>query len=259
MTYSHNDYGDTFADVYDEWYQDLDAIDDCTKFLLPLATGGTVLELGVGTGRIAIPLATHGAAFGVSVVGIDSSAAMLERLEAKQHGNGARVHTILGHMVRDMPNGLFSVVLLAYNTLFNLLSADEQCECLCNIAARLAPDGHLVVDCFVPARELPDYISSHVQRTTPNSVVLSEATVNVVQQRVDGVFTEVCTDDKRIERPWSIRYSSVTDIDAMATSAGLSLEQRWCNYARATFTDESARHISVYGRATNQDASLRHE
>lgn len=251
MAYSHNTYGDAFAAVYDEWYQDLDAIDDCTKFLLQLATGGTVLELGVGTGRVAIPLAARGAAFGVNVVGIDSSVAMLERLEAKQHGNETRVNTILGHMVRDIPDGPFSVVLLAYNTLFNLLSADEQQECLRSTAARLVLGGHVVVDCFVPANELPHDIASHVLRITPNSVVMSKATVDAAQQRVDGVFTEERNDGRRIERPWSIRFSSITEIDAMATSAGLNLEQRWCDYVCSEFTDESARHISVYGHATN--------
>ena len=244
VTYSHNNYGDTFADVYDEWYLDLDNIDDCTEFLIQLAAGGTVLELGVGTGRIAIPLAERGVEFGVTVVGIDSSANMLERLEAKQRGKDFRVQTVLGHMVQEMPDGPFSVVLLTYNTLFNLLSANEQGECLQKVAARLMPGGHLVVDCFVPASELPDSIASHVQRTMLNRVVLSEAIVDVIQQRVDGVFTEVRTDDRHIERPWSIRYSSVTDIDAMASSAGLHLEQRWCNYARDRFADESARHIS---------------
>jgi SAM-dependent methyltransferase len=248
VTYTHNTYGDDFADVYDEWYHDLDVIDDCIEFLLQLATGGTVLELGVGTGRIAIPLATQGAALGVSVIGIDSSVAMLERLETKQC-HGARVNAVLGHMVQDMPDGPFSVVLLAYNTLFNLLSADEQLECLCSVATRLAPGGHLVVDCFVPASELPNFIAPHVHRVTPTGVVISEAVVIADQQRVDGVFTEVFSDGRRVEHPWSIRYSSVADIDAMATAAELKCEQRWCNYGRDNFTYESARHISVYGRA----------
>jgi len=252
VTYSHNTYGDSFADVYDEWYHDLDVVDDCTEFLTQLAAGGTVLELGVGTGRIAIPLAERGSTFGMSVVGIDSSIAMLERLEAKQRDNDVRVHTVHGHMVRDMPEGPFSVVLLAYNTLFNLLSADEQYECLRSAGAQLAPGGHVVVDCFVPAGELPRYIAPHVQRTTSSGIVMNEATVDAVQQRVDGVFTEVSNDGRRIERPWSIRYSSVADIDAMATWAGLNLEQRWSSYARDNFTDESVRHISVYGRDTHQ-------
>lgn len=251
MTYSHNNYGDIFADVYDEWYHDLDDIEDCTEFLIQLTAGGTVLELGVGTGRIAIPLAESGVEFGLTVVGIDSSTEMLERLEAKQRGKDFRVQTALGHMVRDMPTGPFSVVLLAYNTLFNLLSADEQGECLQKVAARLVPGGHLVVDCFVPASELPDSVASHVQRTMSNGVVLSEAIVNSAQQRVDGVFTEVLSDGGRIERPWSIKFASIAEIDAMASSAGLHLEQRWCNYARDRFTDESPRHISVYGRAVS--------
>ncbi len=140
--YTDNGYGDAFADVYDEWYHDIDVIDDCTEFLLQLAAGGPVLELGVGTGRVAIPLATRGAEFGVRVIGIDSSEAMLKRLEAKQN-QGALVYAVQGHMVRDMPEGQFSVVLLAYNTLLNLLSAEEQLECLRRIESRLAPGGHM--------------------------------------------------------------------------------------------------------------------
>lgn len=253
MTYSHNTYGDAFADVYDEWYQDLDDIDECSQFLVQLAERGTVLELGVGTGRIAIPLSALGAEFGVSVVGIDSSMAMLERLNSKQSDN-ARVHTIHGHMVREMPNGPFSLVLLAYNTLFNLLSADEQSQCLNAAVARLSLGGHVVVDCFVPGDELPCYIAPHLQRTTPRGVVMSEATVDIGQQLVDGVFTEVRNDGTRFERPWRIRYSSVADIDAMATAAGLHCEQRWSSYVPDAFTKQSVRHISVYGRLLNHRA-----
>jgi SAM-dependent methyltransferase len=259
VSYSHNTYGDYFADVYDEWYRDIDVIDDCIEFLIQLADGGRVLELGVGTGRIAIPLATRGSAFGMSVVGIDSSAAMVERLEAKQLNNDTRVLAVLGHMVREIPEGPFSVVLLAYNTLFNLLSADEQHECLHAASAQLALDGHVVVDCFVPGNELPHYIAPHLQRTIFGGVVMNEASIDVSQQLVDGVCTEVRHDGTRIERPWKIRYSSVTDIDSMASSAGLHCEQRWSNYARNIFTDESSRHISVYGRATSRRVSQRHE
>lgn len=245
--YRHNTYGDNFAEVYDDWYHDIEVIDDCIEFLLQLAAGGTVLELGVGTGRVAIPLATRGAEFGLRVIGIDSSEAMLTRLESKQHQD-ARVQTVMGHMVRDMPHGPFGVVLLAYNTLFNLLGAEEQLECIRQAELRLAPGGHVVVDCFVPANQLPTFIEPYVQRTTLHGVVMNEATVLADQQRVDGVLTEVLDDGKRVARPWSIRYSSVAEIDAMAESAGLKCEQRWSNYGRGLFTDESSRHISVYGR-----------
>ena len=247
-------YGDAFADVYDEWYHDLDVIDDCIELLLQLAAGGSVLELGVGTGRIAIPLASRGAAFGVRVVGIDSSAAMLERLEAKQLGAETRVEAVCGHMVRDMPNGQFSVVLLAYNTLFNLLSAEEQLECLSRARDRLAPGGHVVVDCFVPAVELPDHIAPYAHRTLANGFVTSEATVSAQEQLVNGKFVEELNDGSRIEHPWSIRYSSVGEIDAMALQAGLINEQRWSSYAHEIFNDESVRHISVYGRVSNHEA-----
>jgi SAM-dependent methyltransferase len=245
--YTNNTYGDAFADVYDEWYHDIDVIDDCVEFLLQLAAGGDVLELGVGTGRVAIPLAARGAEFGVLVTGIDSSKAMLKRLESKQ-SHGALVHAVEGHMVRDMPDGQFGVVLLAYNTLFNLLSAEEQRECLRESESRLAPGGHVVVDCFVPTNELPNVVAPHVLRTTAHGVVTSEATVMDDGQRVDGVLTEVFDDGRRIAHPWSIRYASVAQIDEMALSAGLKCEQRWSSYARDNFTDESSRHISVYGR-----------
>ena len=86
MEYSHNQYGDVFADIYDDWYHDLDNISDVVEFVLQLAENSAVLELGVGTGRLAIPIAQIGVARGVQVVGIDSSQAMLDELRAKPDG-----------------------------------------------------------------------------------------------------------------------------------------------------------------------------
>ncbi len=248
MIYSHNEYGDIFADVYDDWYHDLDDIDACVSALIELAERGTVLELGVGTGRIAVPLAIRGADAGIDVVGIDSSPLMLEQLLAKAPPS-APIWAVLGHMVRDMPSGPFALILIAYNTLFNLLSAGEQRECLGAAAMRLAPGGHIVVDCFVPNNELPNYIEPFQQRTTPEGVVLSEATVDTAQQRIDGVFTEVRNDGSKTTRNWQVRYSGIEEIDAMADAAGLKCEQRWSDYEQHPFTKSSSRHISVYGRA----------
>ena len=242
MTYSDNRYGDVFAEVYDAWYHDLDDTEACVDFIAELADGKTVLELGVGTGRIAIPLAAR-----VPVVGIDNSTAMLEALLAKCPSTLPLTATV-GHMVRDMPLGPFAVIVAAYNTLFNLLHADEQRACLVAAADRLAPGGHLIVDCFVPREPMPDSITS-APSTRGDAHVTTEACVDSVAQRIDGAFVETYPTGRVVRRQWSVRYATPEQIDAMAHTAGLQCEQRWSTYARNDFDDASVRHISVYGRS----------
>ena len=247
MTYSDNRYGDTFAEVYDAWYHDLDDLDACVETITDLADGGAVLELGVGTGRIAIPLAHR-----VPVVGIDNSAAMLEVLLAKCPAE-ARLTATVGHMVRDMPNGPFAVVLIAYNTLFNLLHEGEQRACLVAAAERLAPGGHVIVDCFVPRTPMPE--SSTGAPTTRGDVrVTSEVRVDADAHTMHGTFVETHHNGRTVRRDWAIRWATPVEIDAMATDAGLVREQRWASYARDDFDSDSVRHVSVYGRAPRAGA-----
>ena len=247
MTFSDNRYGDTFAEVYDAWYHDLDDLDACVACVADLADGGRVLELGVGTGRIAIPLARH-----LPVVGIDNSAAMLEVLLAKCPSD-ARLTSTVGHMVRDMPAGPFAVVLIAYNTLFNLLHEDEQRACLTVAAERLAPGGHIIVDCFVPRTPMPE--SSSGAPTQRGEVrVTSEVRVDAETQTMQGTFVETHQSGRTVRRDWAIRWASPEEIDAMANDAGLACEQRWASYARDAFDDDSMRHVSVYGRAPRAGA-----
>lgn len=238
MEYSHNQYGEVFADIYDEWYHDLDPIPDVVRFVGQLANCTAILELGVGTGRLALPLAQSG----LHVVGIDSSPAMLAALAAKPDGN--LVDARLGHMVRDMPNEKYGVILIAYNTLFNLLHEPEQYECLLQAAHRLLPGGHIIVDCFVPDDHLPTAVARHIVRTSQTSTVHSEASIDQSQQRMHGSLGDSNTADN--QRNWSVRYATVGQIDAMALTAGLVLKQRWASYGRAPFNEESVRHISVY-------------
>ena len=245
MEYSHNQYGDVFADIYDDWYHDLDNITDVVEFVLQLAESSAVLELGVGTGRLAIPIAQAGVANGVHVVGIDSSQAMLDELRAKP--DGALVDTYLGHMVSDMPSGPFGVVLIAYNTLFNLLTEHEQQECLQRAAQCLTLGGHIVVDCFVPDDSLPDQLTDVTHRSTSTGEILSRWQVDREAQVISGVFTQVSSNAPDISRPYSVRYATVAQVDLMAHEAGLVVEQRWSSYARDAFTDSSVRQITVYG------------
>jgi len=246
--YSAASYGDAFADVYDDWYRGVSDVDATVALLDRLATeAGTdaVLELGAGTGRLAIPLADHG----LTVTAVDASAAMLVRLRDRDPGNA--VTTVLGDMVDDLPAGPFGVVLVAYNTLFNLPSAPRQAACFTAVAARLSPGGSFVVEAFVP--EDPPREGSHIEvrSMTATEVVLSVSTHRPAEQRAEGQFVQLGDGAAVRLRPWSIRYASPGELDGMAAVSGLVLRHRWEDVTGAPFVADSSRHVSVYGRAAD--------
>ena len=148
--YRPSTYGDRFADVYDDWYHDVSDVAATVARVAALAgePPGPVLELGAGSGRLAIPRAARG----LEVWALDASTAMLDRLAGKPGGD--RVRVVLGDMaVLDVgagPPGGFAVVLCAFNTLFNLTDGEAQRRCLARVAEVLAPRGRLVVEAFVP-------------------------------------------------------------------------------------------------------------
>ncbi|NNE11485.1 MAG: class I SAM-dependent methyltransferase, partial [Ilumatobacter sp.] len=146
--YDDSTYGDAFADVYDDWYADVSDVTTTVDMLLALAEGGEALELGVGTGRLAVPLARSGRPHGVAVTGVDSSEAMLERL--RRRDTDGLVTTALGSMARDLPGGPYRLVFAAYNTIFNLRSARDQAACFASVADVLVPGGRFVVEAYVP-------------------------------------------------------------------------------------------------------------
>ena len=236
--YTSSSYGDAFADVYDDWYRDVSDIGATVSTVAALAGGGRVLELGVGTGRLAVPLAAHGC----PVTGIDSSASMLARLAANDPDG--LVTGILGDMVDDVPDGPFAVVLVAYNTLFNLLSAERQQDCLTRVAEVLAPDGCLVVEAIVPQPHHGSQVS--VRTLTADRAVLSVSVHDATGQRAEGQFVELTEAGGVRLRPWSIRYSAPDELDAMAARAGLALRHRWGGFDQGAFGDDSAVHVSVY-------------
>ena len=207
-------------------------------------TGRTprVLELGVGTGRLALPIAARG----VDVTGVDTSAAMLDRLRARDPDG--RVAVITGDMVDDQPDGPFDVVLVAYNTLFNLESAERQAACFGAAAPRLAPDGVLVIEAFVPEDPPREGSVVEVRSMTSSEVVLSVSTHDPGQQRADGHFVHLADGAPARLRPWSIRYAPPAELDAMAAAAGLTLRERWAGFHRQPFAADSPRHVSVYTR-----------
>ena len=238
--YDHSSYGDGMADVYDDWYAHISDVDATVATLTQLAKGGRVLELGVGTGRLAAPLA----ATGVEVHGIDASDAMLRQIVDKPGGN--LVHSVLGDMVTDLPAGPFALVFVAYNTLFNLPSEELQRACLHAVASRLAPGGYFVVEAFVPDPAHDPASSVDVRSITADRVVLSLSTSDPSRQVAEGQYVDITEAGGVRLRPWSIRWSTIEQLDAMAAAADLDLAHRWADFDRSPFTADSPRHVSVY-------------
>ena len=242
--YGPSSYGDRFADVYDDWYRGLSDVGATVDALLGLAGRGSVLELGVGTGRLAIPLAVAGADRDITVCGIDASAAMLDVMRSKPGADLVDVR--LGDMVDEMPDGPFEMVFVAYNTLFNLADRDRQVGCFRAVADRLAPGGRFVVEAFVPDDPPRDGAAVTVRSMTADRVVLSVSIHDPAQQLAEGQFVELTETSGVRLRPWSIRYAPPAELDAMAGAAGLALEHRWSGFGDRDFREGDERHVSVW-------------
>ncbi len=242
--YDHRSYGDGFADVYDDWYADVTDVTATVQRMLELAgDGGRVLELGIGTGRLAVPMANAG----LRVVGVDASDAMLARLRARD-GDG-RVEAILGDMTDLLPDGPFDAVLIAYNTIFNLLGDHDQPRLFRRVSERLGPTGAFVVEAFVPDVRTGDGSSEVTVRSMAvDHVVLSVSVNRPDEQRFEGQFVQLTESGGVRLRPWSIRWATPAQLDDMAADAGLHLVERSGDMAGAPFTDDSRQHVSVYRR-----------
>ena len=239
--YTNSSYGDAFAEVYDEWYEGITDIDTTVDLLADLAAELSqlpVLELGVGTGRLAIPLAARG----VDVVGLDASSAMLAKLAVNDTAES--VTPVVGDMVDDQPSGPFGLVFVAFNTFFGLLSEARQRACFMAVAQRLVPGGAFVIEAFVPEPQAGPAVV--VRSMTADSVVLSVTTNDEAAQTAQGQYISFSESSGVQMRPWAIRYATVEQLDAMADASGFRLADRWEDAQRARFTAESARHISVY-------------
>lgn len=242
--YDASTYGEGFADVYDDWYGGISDAGATVEVLAALAAGGPVLELGVGTGRLAIPLAAKG----LEVHGVDASPAMIERLRAKPGGDAVEVvagdFTDLGVQV---PGG-FAVAFVAFNTLFNLGSAEAQQRCFTSVADRLRPGGTFVVEAFVPD---PDAAPSGGGLTTSSvatdEVVLQATVADPVAQTISGSTITISSGGVRL-RPWHIRWATPDQLDEMAAAAGLVRRHRWAGWDRSPHAADGPRHVSVYER-----------
>jgi SAM-dependent methyltransferase len=235
-------YGDRMAEVYDEWFGVPSDTDDAVRFLSDLAGVGPVLELGIGTGRIALPLAQKG----YEVHGIDASEAMVEKLRVKP--GGGDIPVTIGDFAEVDVEGDFSLVYVVFNTFFALLSQEDQVRCFSNVARRLREGGVFVIEAFVPDMTRWDrdqrMEAHHVEN---DSVILGASRHDPVEQRVASNHLVVSEAGVRMY-PVRLRYAWPSELDLMARLAGLRLRKRWGGWHREPFTASSGKHISVYDR-----------
>jgi SAM-dependent methyltransferase len=248
--YGPASYGDAMADVYDDWYGGAGTTAATVARLAALADGGPVLELGVGTGRLAIPLAGSG----IEVHGVDASEAMLERLRRKDAGG--RVRTAVADMAAPdgWPPGPFRLVVVAVNTLFNVTTAEGQHSCVQGAAERLLPGGRLVVEAFVPAEDGHHGPALTVRTVAPDHVVLLASTTEPGTQTAVGHFVELRDGEPVRLRPWQVRWATPAQLDHLAEQAGLVLEHRWAGWDAEAFGPDSTSHVSVYRRPVSPPA-----
>lgn len=240
--YGPQTYGDRWADVYDEYLAGLfgEPRDATVAVLVELARGGPVLELAVGTGRLAIPLAARG----LEVHGIDASEAMVAKLRAKPGGDAISV--TIGDFADVAVDGSFPLVFVAFNTFYALTTQDDQVRCFENVAAHLTDDGVFALEGFVPdVARFDRGQRAHVVEVTPTRVVLDLTRHDPVTQSLASQHVVIASDGIRL-LPIALRYAWPSELDLMARLAGLRLRQRWGGWNREPFTAESIRHVSVY-------------
>jgi len=226
---------------YDESSSEMfarEAVEPAVDFLAALAGDGRALELGIGTGRIALPLAGRG----VEVHGIDLSQAMVARLREKP--GGEEIPVAIGDFATTRVDGAFSLSYLVFNTINNLTTQEEQVACFRNVAAHLEPGGRFVIEVGVPElRRLPPGDTMHVFDASEGHWGIDEYDL-VNQGLVSHHFSVVDGAIERVSMPF--RYVWPSELDLMAELAGMRLRERWSGWKREPFTGESRKHVSVW-------------
>src|SRR5829696_7595536 len=234
-------FGETDAATYDD---SLRGDEEATvAFLAQLTRGGSALELAIGTGRIALPLAARG----IPVDGIDFSPAMVAKLRAKPGGD--QIAVTIGDFADVPVPGAYRLIYVVYNTLFNLLTQDDQVRCFENVATHLTDDGVFVVEAFVPTylTRLRDDQYVDAERIEVGEVRLDVGRHDPVAQLLDETHVTLSSAGVRLQ-PIVTRYAWPSELDLMARIAGLRFKDRWSGWEREPFTGTSQRHVSVYGR-----------
>ncbi len=226
-------YDESAAEMFDPA-----VVDPAVDLLVELAGSGCALEFGIGTGRIALPLAQRG----VPVHGIELSKAMVARLRAKPGGEDIGV--TFGDFATTTVEGTFSVAYLVFNTIMNLTTQDDQVACFQNVAAHLEPGGCFVIEVSVPGlQRLPPGETVRAFNVSATRLgfdeydVVSQGLISHHYSVVDGEFTVFSV---------PFRYVWPSELDLMARLAGMMLRERWSGWKREPFTSASTKHVSVW-------------
>jgi SAM-dependent methyltransferase len=226
-------YDESSAEMFDR-----EAVDPVIDFLVEIAGTGRALEFGIGTGRIALPLAQRG----VEVHGIDVSKAMVAKLREKPHGEA--IGMTIGDFATTTVDGSFNLVYLIFNTIMNLTTQAAQVACFRNAAAHLEPSGSFVIEVMVPElQRLPPGETHRVFSSEENYWGIDE--YDVANQGLVSHHLELV--DERLERvSMPFRYAWPSELDLMAELAGMRLRERWGGWKREPFTGDSRKHVSVW-------------
>ncbi len=239
-------FGERVAERYDESAADMfesAVVDPVVDFLAGLAGQGAALELGIGTGRIAIPLARRG----IRVHGIDLSEAMVAKLQAKL--GAEQIGVTIGDFATTTVDGRFSVAYLVFNTIMNLTTQDGQVACFKNVAAHLEPGGCFVIEVMVPAlQRLPP--GETVRALTVSATRLGFDEYDIASQGlISHHYSVVDGNLEVVSMPF--RFVWPAELDLMARLAGMRLRERWSSWKREPFTSDSTKHVSVWEKTAS--------
>jgi SAM-dependent methyltransferase len=239
----HDYFGEEVAARYDASSAEMfdpAVVDPAVDFLAALAGDGSALELGIGTGRIALPLAARG----VDVHGIELSEAMAARLRAKPGGEAIGVS--LGDFATTRVDGTFALAYLVFNTISNLTTQEQQVACFANVAAHLESGGAFVIEVGVPdLQRLPAGETVKPFHVSDDRLGFDE--YDVANQGLISHHLQI-VDGRAIRNSIPFRYAWPAEFDLMARLAGMSLRERWSDWRREPYTSDSRKHVSVWSK-----------
>ena len=241
--FQESTYGDRIAEVYDEMYAHLgspERLVPMVDMLAELAGSGPALELGIGTGRVALPLAARG----VEVHGIDSSEAMVEKL--RQKPGGEAIPVTMGDFVEFDLEQRYSLIYVVFNTLFAPLTQEDQVKCFMNVARHLTGDGFFVIEAFVP--DVARFVGGQTIRTdvvNTDKVAIDMSRHDPVDQIIASSHLYITEEGVRLY-PVKLRYAWPSELDLMGRLAGMGLRDRTSDWKGSPVTASSTNHVSVY-------------
>jgi SAM-dependent methyltransferase len=238
LNYREETYGELMAGVYDQWYESCDSA--AITALNRLARGGRALELGIGTGRIALPLHHSG----IEVHGLDASESMVARLRMKPGGD--KIPVTIGTFADMAVEGQYELVFVVFNTIFALLTQEEQVRCFRNVAQHLCPTGVFLIEAFVPdLARFSDRQAVRIASLGENEARLDASQHDQATQQITVQHIFLSHQEVRLY-PIKLRYAWPAEFDLMARLAGLRLKERWGDWQGEPFSSHSVKHISIY-------------